>query len=153
MALAFIPENEVEEQFDACITGLSADHLNILQDFISYFRDTWVNGLFCRRMWNKYGLDHLHRTNNRVESWHSTLKKKLPIHPNIFVFINALKVIESGGQLVLLRVDAGEEPPRRRVKYVQLEEAIQKSHASHVSGEINTTNLLKRVRHFTRKFK
>ena len=55
----------------------------ILRDFINYFRDTWVQGLYKCPMWNKYGADHLHRTNNRLEVWHSTLVKKLPIHPNV----------------------------------------------------------------------
>ena len=31
-----------------------------------------LNRVYKRPMWNKYGTDYLHRTNNRVEVWHST---------------------------------------------------------------------------------
>ena len=104
-------------------------------------------------MWNKYGADHLHRTNNRVEVWHSTLVKKLPIHPNIYVFINGLKAIQAGTQVTLLKADAGESPPKRRPKYIAFENAIQKLTQKHQDGDINTKTLLRRARHFVRKYK
>ena len=64
MALAFILEVEIASQFKECITNSSAESLNLLGDFIKYFRNTWVSGLFRQSMWNKYGKDHLRRTNN-----------------------------------------------------------------------------------------
>ena len=145
MALAFIPEAEIEEKFAECINELSEQNRDILVDFINYFQDTWVDGLFRRSMWNKYGKDYLHLTNNRVEVWHSTLKKKLPIDPNIFVFIDALKSIQSGAQLTMQKADAGESPAKRRQKYINFENAIQKLHRKHETGKINTTALLRRA--------
>ena len=107
-----------------------------------YFRETWVDGLFSMKMWNKHDQDFLHRTNNRVESWHSTLKQKLPLHSNIFVLVKALKLQESGTDLILRKADAGESPPKRRPKYLKLENFIQKVTSQHVMEEISTGDLL-----------
>ena len=103
MALAFVPEFEVATQFDACVAQLKDEDKRLFEGFILYFRETWVNGLFPVKLWNKYGQDYLHRTNNRVESWHSTLKQKLPSHPNIFILVNALKTMEAGTEITLLK--------------------------------------------------
>lgn len=153
MALAFIPEVEIVGQFEQCIADLSAENAVVLREFIQYFRDTWVSGLFNRSMWNKYGEDYLHRTNNRVESWHSNLKKTLPIHPNIYIFVSYLKKIQSGAKLTLLKADAGESPKKRRQKYVNFESAITKVHKQHENGDISTSHLLRKARHFVRKYK
>ena len=151
MALAFVPEVDIIRQFSNCINNLTQENSDVLKQFIAYFRDTWVSGLFPTSMWNKYGQNYLHRTNNRVESWHATLKHKLPIHPNIYVLIRALKSVESGTQLTLAKVDAGDSPPQRRAKYVKLEATLQKAYEMHRSGEMDTAALLRRVRHCVHK--
>ena len=53
-----------------------------------YFRKTWMRGQFPLPMWNYFSYDGP-RTNNRLEGWHSKLKKiaKKP-HPNIFELID-----------------------------------------------------------------
>ena len=153
MALAFIPKSEVVVQFNECVSILTEEHRQLLERFIVYFRDTWAEGLFAIKLWNKYGQDFLHRTNNRVESWHSTLKQKLPTHPNVFLLVTALKKMEDGTRLTLMKADAGESPPRRRPKYIKLEEKLVKMHQQHQNGEINTAQLLRQARHFTRKYK
>lgn len=130
MALAFIPQSDVVDQFNECVSNLSEEQKRLLDRFILYFRETWVSGLFPIKLWNKYGQDFLHRTNNRVESWHSTLKQKLPAHPNIFVLVNALKMIESGTQLTLMKAGAGDSPPQRRAKYIKLEDKLKQRAAS-----------------------
>ena len=153
MALAFVPQAEVAVQLNDCIALLTAENKQLLDRFIVYFQDTWVDGLFHIKLWNKCGQDFLHRTNNRVESWHSTLRQKLPTHPNVFLLVNTLKTMEDGTRMTLLKADAGESPPRRRPKYIKLEQKLTKIHQQHQHGEINTAQLLRQVRHFTRKYK
>ena len=86
MALAYIPEARIETEFEACINILAPEHLNILRDFINYFRDTWVRGLYKRPMWNKYDADHLHRISDRERCG---IRKKLNNYSHLF-FISML---------------------------------------------------------------
>ena len=86
-----------------------------------------------------------HRTNNRVESWHSTLKQKLPAHPNMFVLINALKTMEAGTKLIIMKADIGETPPPRKLAYRKLEEKLQNLHLQHRTGAIHTDTLLRQA--------
>jgi len=153
MALAFVPDTEVQRQFEGLVANLNDVHKCMLERFITYFDETWVDGVFSLKMWNKYGQDYLHRTNNRVESWHSTLNQKLPsAHPNIFTVIKVLKSCEAGTQKTLLgQADIGESPPKRRQKYIKLEKNLKKAHALHQAGTLTTNELLRRVRHCIRK--
>jgi hypothetical protein len=152
IAMAFIPIREVQEQIILCQNALHPTNRQLLNNFDLYFMTTWVDGLYPIKMWNKYGQDFLHRTNNRVESWHSTLKHKLSLHQNIFRLIKALKIQDSATDLILSKADAGESPPKRRPKYRRLENFIQKITNQHAKGEINTHDLLNRVRYGGRKF-
>ena len=152
MALAFVPQHEVEALFDECVSHLDNDQKQTLTGFISYFCATWVSGLFQIKLWNKFGQDYLHRTNNRVESWHSTLKQKLPTHPNVFVLVKALQQIECGTQLTIVKADVGESPPLRRAKSVKLDEKLKHAYDKHLIGEINSAELLRQTRHCVRKY-
>jgi hypothetical protein len=68
MALPFIPIDEVPNQFNARVTELSSSNVQSLKPFITYFRATWIAGLFPIAMWNQFQHDHQHRTNNHVYS-------------------------------------------------------------------------------------
>ena len=115
------------------------------------FRLTWLNGIFRINMWNKYGMDHRHRTNNAMESWHSSLNKCLPVHSNIYIFIHGLKICQATAKINLCKAKAGSSP-RRRKKYIQLEK-IMTAHARYSRGEIDTARLLRTVQHYTNLFK
>jgi len=116
LALAFIPDSEVKINFDHIVRDVPVSRIERLQPFFSYFSTTWVNGIFPLVMWNKYGADFRHRTNNVVESWHARLKHRLTYHPNIFVLIKALQHEQSIAELTMARAAAGASPVRRRVK-------------------------------------
>ena len=147
IALAFIPLAEVEDMFMDMEISLTATDNDRLRRFISYFRSTWLNGIFAVSMWNKYGNDHYHRTNNAMESWHAELKKCLTVHPNIFVFIHGLKICQASTKVAISKAEAGASPPKRKLKYVKLEEKIQKAFDKHVSGEIDSGRLLRIVQY------
>ena len=72
IAMAFIPIREVQEQIILCRNALHPTNRQLLNNFDLYFMTTWVDGLYPIKMWNKYGQDFLHRTNNRVESTFDT---------------------------------------------------------------------------------
>ena len=124
-----------------------------MKNFLEYFQLTWLDGIFAIRLWNKYGQDHLHRTNNAVESWHSGLSGRLPCHPNIFIFFNEIKRRQSLVQLSVLRADNGEDRPRRKRKYVELEDKLSRIHREHVNGVIGTEQLLRQARHCCKKYR
>ena len=56
------------------------DHID---DFVSYFESTWLDGQFRLHQWNYFNYSGP-RTNNHVEGWHSRLKRIVgKPHPNI----------------------------------------------------------------------
>ena len=56
-------------------------------EFIQYFKSTWLDGHFPVRTWNYFNHGGPH-TNNHVEGWHNHLKKMArKVHPNLFEFI------------------------------------------------------------------
>jgi hypothetical protein len=153
IALAFIPASEVAQVFEDLVGSLATENLVPLQPFINYFRSTWLNGLYQIRLWNKYGVDHRHRTNNAMEGWHSGLKRKLPIHPNIYVFIKFVKTEIACATVTIEKATCGEEPPRRKPRYVELEKRLLRAHSDHLTGVINTDELLNRVKYCVQKCK
>ena len=147
IALSFIPPEEVVSKFEELVCGLDSNKKNDLDIFINYFRHTWLNGLYQIAMWSKYGCDHRHRTNNAMEGWHSQLKRLLPIHPNIFIFIHGLKKMQAITHMNISKADAGASPPQRKPKYVKLEVKLKKYYEMHQRKEINTDTLLSKVQH------
>ena len=114
-------------QFNQAVESLTEGNRQLCAKFTAYFKSTWLDGLFKISMWNKFDQDFLHRTNNRVESWHAALKLKVPNNPNIYVLISALKAEESNAQIVLAKQQAGDSPPPRRQKYEKFEAALKKA--------------------------
>jgi len=96
---------------------LSIDDIRKLAFFINYFTSTWLEGSFPITMWNKCGCDKHHRTNNAMENWHGRLNKVLPKHPNIFVFISALKQDNSNAEVTMAKATTGQSPPKGKPKY------------------------------------
>jgi hypothetical protein len=153
LALAFIPAAEVQQTFDAICSQVPVTRSVLLEPFFRYFLATWVNGTFPLSMWNKYGADYRHRTNNVVESWHARLKHRMRNHPNIFVLVKALKHEQSMSEVTLARAANGGSPVARRAKYVNLEKRLLCLHAQHSEGSLTTSDLLQKVRHAVKKFK
>lgn len=147
IALAFVPENEVIEQFSNITDSLTDNDRNKLRPFIDYFQSTWINGTFSVKLWNKYRCDKFKRTNNAMESWHSSLKRVMPRHPNIFTFINIMKEQQALTKIAIFKAEAGSLPPTGNLKYNRLNEKIIKLHEEHYTGKINTAALLRKIKH------
>ena len=82
-----------------------------------------------------------------MEGWHSGLNKCLPVHPNIFIYIHAIKICQASAEKDISKSEAGASPPRRKPKYIRLEEKISKAHSQHVAGKIDTYRLLRTVQY------
>ena len=112
-ALAFIPIGEVSSEFSELVAQLSDSDKGQLAPFIDYFKLTWLSGTFPLQLWNKYGCDKHHRTNNAMENWHGRINKLLPTHLNIFIFINAIKDDQANAQITMAKADVGQSPPHQ----------------------------------------
>lgn len=61
VALAFVPEGEVVDQFELLLADLPESTRIQLAEFVDYMRSNWLDTKYPIRLWNKYGDDHLHR--------------------------------------------------------------------------------------------
>ena len=76
-----------------------------------------MRGQFPLAMWNYFSYDGP-RTNNRLEGWHSKLKKiaKKP-HPNIFELIDVFKREQAANKVTIIQLATSANPPPRKRKY------------------------------------
>jgi len=92
MALAFLPSDEVHT-FATSLHQQYTDN-NAIEQFHSYFSNTWLTGSFPVELWNQYSVDSQLRTNNAVESWHARFNRAVrAAHPNLFVILKHLKSV------------------------------------------------------------
>ena len=71
-ALAFVPPTFVQLASQA--VKFEAPELPRVEEFITYYEETWLVGNFSLQLWNVFDSSSI-RTNNHVEGWHSCLKK------------------------------------------------------------------------------
>ena len=70
----------------------SAPSVAGIDDFITYFQDTWMSGHYPPVTWNVHDLSS-YRTNNHIEGWHSKLKKVVgKAHPNVFEIVRVFQM-------------------------------------------------------------
>ena len=132
--------------FNTLTNALPNGERLMLDGFLVYFRRTWLTGL-ALTLWNKYGINNQHRTNNIVESWHSRLKAVLPTHPNIYIFVKALKTIHACTKITIDKASCGVSPPKGKAKYIRLEQRLEKAFMRHRTLSISTEVLLATVQH------
>ena len=54
----------------------TAANLPRVEEFITYFEETWLVGIFSLNLWNVYEMDsNSPRTNNHIEGWHNKLQR------------------------------------------------------------------------------
>ena len=120
-ALAHVPETDVIEAFELLAESMPPhEHMD---ELISYFKHTYIQGsrlrgrgnnygnaLFPVRMWNQHGtsVDGIARTTNAVEGWHYGLQTLFQCHhPTMWTFLNGLLVDHSKQTALFLQGTAG----------------------------------------------
>lgn len=135
MSLAFVPLNNLDEAIDE----LSNELPNSLQPLLQWFEDNYVGrpnrrgvgrrpAMFPPNLWSLYDrtLTDVHRTNNYAEAAHRRLQTELGMdHPTLWKFINELKKIQHGRDLVLEQLIAGRQPEKKLNKYLRADQNIK----------------------------
>lgn len=133
-ALAFIPEPDIEEAFEAIQDSPFFVSNTCTHDLLDYMERTWIgkpfgrsrrrrDPLFPKSLWNCFLLtaDGLPRTNNSVEGWHREFGSLLGAdHPNLWKFIDALRKEQGINETKIEQYLAGQTPPPSRKRYREL---------------------------------
>ena len=84
-----------------------------------------MRGQYPRIMWNYFSYDGP-RTNNRLEGWHSRLKRivKKP-HPNIYEIVDVFKREQASVEVSIMQLETGGNPTPRKKKYTENEKRIK----------------------------
>ena len=83
MALALLPADEIRETYLEIVDSLTLQTRIEMKSFFAYYEVFWLLDI-TPEIFSVYGL--LRRTNNVLESYHRTLKQKLGVHSNIWMF-------------------------------------------------------------------
>ena len=120
---AFVPVHFVYVAWDGVVQELEEN--DDLEDFKDYLESTWMRGHYPCIMWNFFSYDGP-RTNNRLEGWHSRLKRivKKP-HPNIYEIIDVFKREQATTEVTTLQLETGGNPPPRKKEYSEQDKRIK----------------------------
>lgn len=149
-ALAFIPEDQVINAFEAIQEKMSEE----LQTVVDYFEDTYIGRLRRNRrgkptfdisLWNvhKRVTTHQPRTNNAVEGWNRKMQSAVSCqHPNIWKFLNVIKREQSLNNVVIDQLIGGHtvQPPKKKYKdcnariYTIVEDFINRNLFDYLKG-------------------
>ena len=98
-----------------------------MEGLIEYFVTTWLDAGVCIydiSIWNLYGVPG-DRTNNKIEGWHSGLKKLVKkAHPNLYEFVEYLKQDCANAVSTIMHLRNGEPPKVQDKKYRKVNIAI-----------------------------
>lgn len=134
-ALAFLKPADVEEGW-LHVHGM-AEKNEKLSKFLDYFVEQWLdNPLLPLTAWNCSG--RRHRTNNAVEGWNYRLNSVVgKPHPRIQSLIKFLMQEAEKSDLVIARIDLNLEGVKRRKKYVEIDQRLEKANVQlEMSGDV-----------------
>jgi hypothetical protein len=134
-ALAFCSLDHVVERFNDLAEHFidTCGEVQAHQDFLEYYERTWIGRpgrrpLFPREMWNcrESTLLDLPRTTNSAESWHHSIQAVYNSpHPNVFKFIEGIRLEQVRVNAVCVKLDAGQNVPLySRLEYRQANERL-----------------------------
>lgn len=135
-ATAFLPADQVIDGFQALCTSEGYD--GTLDPIFDYFENNYIGrplannrrrlARFPIESWNAFSRleQNVPRTNNAAEGWHFAFQNSISSsHPNMWVFIEALRSEESL-QRARYHGLIGGEVPRRGKKYITMERRIDR---------------------------
>ena len=120
-----------------------------VDELIEYFSNTWLNGSFPQSQQNYFN-QHLPRTNNHVEGWHSQIKKIInKPHPNIYSWVEFIQREEAvtKAKIQTLRLGATSCPQRHCVK--EKEKRIEVLFDCFNGGTLSLDDYLEAIKHLT----
>lgn len=153
-ALAFVPEEDVVEAFDALknieffkkkLNGKSTIDIAV-KNVLLYMESTWIGfkqrrayktGLFELNLWNVYKLtlSLLPRTNNAVEAWHNAINLLFGInHPDIFKFLDGIKLEQNATEVLIGQVMSGVDVAKSNKHTDEMQERILKVVKTYKTG-------------------
>ncbi|XP_071943684.1 uncharacterized protein [Antedon mediterranea] len=133
-AIAFAPEEDTDECFQALVNIAQPELLPIL----NYFEDTYIGRpqrnhdvrqapRFSPEMWNVHHdtLAGGMRTTNHVEGWHHRFQVGIGAdHPTFWMFLDCLKREQAMNEVLIGQAQAGAPPPAQRRAYRQTNQRI-----------------------------
>ena len=144
-AIAFVPLQFVRPAWDGIAQEL--DEEEGLEGFKTYFHQTWMRGSYQLVLWNYYTYDGP-RTNNRLEGWHSRLKRivKKP-HPNIYELIDVFRSEEAATNVTISQLTTGANPPPRKKKYTAIDSRVEKLKDRMHNGQVSINDYIAAIGH------
>ncbi|CAI6376617.1 unnamed protein product [Macrosiphum euphorbiae] len=148
VALTFIPINDI----DLAIESLSGYLPDELQPLLDWFEDNYVGRinrnrrgrrlpLFPPNIWSMYNkvLNGKNRTNNHAEAANRRLNMEMGVnHPSLWSFITCLQKVQSGRDFYYSQLEAGNSPPKKLKKYIDVDKRILKIVQNNEQSEILT---------------
>ncbi|XP_023336164.1 uncharacterized protein LOC111707311 [Eurytemora carolleeae] len=113
---------------DAQVQAETAAHPTFLT-WLGYVNRVYMNPdpqFLCYRpvTWNVFDRNRETRTNNICEGFNSRFKGDMGIHPEFFPFVGQLKREETRALVKIRAAHAGEDPPRSKKKYIDLDRKL-----------------------------
>ena len=112
--LSFVPPCDVLCGWHSIRDRLRRDHSSVCEDFVTYFEDTWLNGLYSLKLWNCYErtLNGQPRTNNVSEGGNNSIRIAFGIeNPVFWKFVEKLREFQTESDVEIVQSTTG----RRRV--------------------------------------
>ena len=100
---------------------MSASNLPRVDEFISYFEETWLVGNFSPCLWNVYEADSSSpRTNYHLEGWHNKLKRVArKANPNVFELVEFVRQEQADTKVSIAQLATGAQAPEEQRKVSQ----------------------------------
>ena len=139
MALAFVPEQIVQQTFD----NLRDEAPVNIRPLFQYFHQQWFQNI-KKEMWNMYGIRR--RTNNDVEGWHNRFNNLVDKHhPNIYDLISCIRKEQGFTETLMAQINAGQVINKTNKKYNLLNERISKLQQRFDDGEIGVQEFIRGI--------
>ena len=159
MALGFLPLNVIVQVFNILTTSPLVAQLEItypaLNAFLVYVRNTYIldDSNFPPHRWNLWHRNMDTRTNNVVESFHSTLNSAVMVrHPSLWIFIRHLNDFHTESEIKRQDADRGNPRPLRRRKWRLLEGNLLRLKNQYVNGMRNLYSYWSGVCYYVKEF-
>ena len=100
--------------------------------------EAFISGLDYQYLLLQCGvsLSRMETTNNHLEGWHRKFNAVISrLHPNIYQLVDVIKGEQALTDLAAVQLDAGSQPPRRRRKYIAVDQRLKLLKEAYVGGE------------------